>query len=51
MLKKSSQRKETDVDFEEKKLNLGIGEEEFDKENEYYTRTASPVQHGEVPPP
>jgi len=51
MLKKSNHRKETDVDFEEKKLNLGIGEEELDKENDYYTRPASPALHGDVPPP
>jgi len=51
MLKKSSHRKETDVDFEEKKLNLGLGEEDLDKENDYYTRPASPVLHGDVPPP
>ncbi|EFX62999.1 hypothetical protein DAPPUDRAFT_67479 [Daphnia pulex] len=51
MLKKSSHRKETDIDFEEKKLNLGLGEEELDKENDYYTRPASPVLHGDVPPP
>ena len=51
MLKKSNHRKETDVDFEEKKLNLGLGEEDLDKENDYYTRPASPIQHGDVPPP
>jgi len=51
MLKKSNHRKETDVDFEEKKLNLGIGEEELDKENDYYTRPASPALHGDAPPP
>ena len=51
MLKKSSHRKETDVDFEEKKLNLGLGEEDLDKENDYYTRPASPALHGDVPPP
>ena len=51
MPKKSNHRKETDDDFEEKKLNLGIGEEELDKENDYYTRPASPALHGDVPPP
>ena len=51
MLKKSSQRKETDIDFEEKKLNLGLGEEDLDKENDYYTRPARPIQHGDAPPP
>ena len=50
-MKKSSQRKETDIDFEEKKLNLGLGEEDLDKENDYYTRPASPVHHADIPPP
>lgn len=43
MLRKSSKRKETEVDFEEKKMNLSIGQDDLDKENDYYTRTASPV--------
>lgn len=43
MLRKSSKRKETEVDFEEKKMNLSIGQDEFDKENDYYTRPASPI--------
>ena len=51
MPKKSNHRKETDDDFEEKKLNLGIGEEELDKENNYSTRPASPALHGDLPPP
>lgn len=42
MLRKSTKRKETEVDFEEKKMNLTLGQDELDKENEYYTRTASP---------
>lgn len=47
MLRKSSKRKETEVDFEEKKMNLSIGQDDLDKENDYYTRTASPVQADE----
>lgn len=43
MLRKSTKRKETEVDFEEKKMNLSIGQDELDKENDYYTRTASPI--------
>lgn len=41
-MRKSSKRKETDMDFEEKKMNLSIGQEEMDKENDYYTRVAAP---------
>ncbi|XP_046659250.1 LOW QUALITY PROTEIN: zinc finger CCCH domain-containing protein 18-like [Homalodisca vitripennis] len=47
MLRKSSKRKETEVDFEEKKMNLSLGQDELDKENDYYTRTASPVPNEE----
>lgn len=44
MLRRSSKRKETDVDFEEKKMTLGIqGQEEYDKENEFYPRPSSPI--------
>ncbi|GLH08432.1 Uncharacterized protein GBIM_13673 [Gryllus bimaculatus] len=43
MMRKSNQRKETDMDFEEKKMNLSLGQEELDKENDYYIRSASPV--------
>ncbi|KAL1501343.1 hypothetical protein ABEB36_006678 [Hypothenemus hampei] len=42
MLKKSIRRKEQDIDFEEKKMNLSIAQEEFDKENGYYGRIPSP---------
>lgn len=42
MLKKSMRRKEQDIDFEEKKMNLSIAQEEFDKENGYYGRIPSP---------
>lgn len=47
MLRKSSKRKETEVDFEEKKMNLTLGQDELDKENDYYTRSASPVLNEE----
>lgn len=42
MLRKSLKRKEQDTDFEEKKMNLTLTQEEFDKENGYYLRPASP---------
>ncbi|XP_060519897.1 zinc finger CCCH domain-containing protein 18 isoform X2 [Cylas formicarius] len=42
MLRKSMKRKEQDIDFEEKKMNLSIAQEEFDKENGYYGRIPSP---------
>lgn len=41
MLRKSIKRKEQDIDFEEKKMNLSLAQEEFDKENGYYGRVAS----------
>nr|CAD7260901.1 unnamed protein product [Timema shepardi] len=44
LMRKSTKRKETDMDFEEKKMNLSLGQEELDKENDYYTRPASPVK-------
>ncbi|KAJ1531468.1 hypothetical protein ONE63_000143 [Megalurothrips usitatus] len=43
MMRKASKRKETDMDFEEKKMNLSLGQDELDKENDYYTRPASPA--------
>lgn len=55
MLRKSIKRKEQDIDFEEKKMNLSLAQEEFDKENGYYGRVTSPepryVRHVEYPPP
>lgn len=48
MLRKSTKRKETEVDFEEKKMNLTLGQDELDKENDYYTRTASPILNDET---
>ncbi|XP_039285523.1 zinc finger CCCH domain-containing protein 18 [Nilaparvata lugens] len=44
MLRKSTKRKETEVDFEEKKMNLTLSQDELDKENDLYlTRSASPI--------
>ena len=42
MLRKSMKRKEQDIDFEEKKMNLSLAQEELDKENGYYIRAPSP---------
>ncbi|CAG7819145.1 unnamed protein product [Allacma fusca] len=43
IIKQSVKRKETDIDFEEKKMNLTLAQEEIDKENDYYVRKpASP---------
>lgn len=42
MLRKSIKRKEQDIDFEEKKMNLSLAQEELDKENGYYARAPSP---------
>lgn len=42
MLRKSMKRKEQDIDFEEKKMNLSLAQEELDKENGYYGRAPSP---------
>lgn len=48
MMRKASKRKETDMDFEEKKMNLSLGQDELDKENDYYTRPASPAIDDEL---
>ncbi|KAK6632577.1 hypothetical protein RUM43_013345 [Polyplax serrata] len=48
MMRKSTKRKETDMDFEEKKMNLSMGQDEIDKENDYYTRASSPVDDPEA---
>lgn len=42
MMRKSIKRKEQDIDFEEKKMNLSLAQDELDKENGYYTRAPSP---------
>lgn len=43
MMRKAIKRKEQDMDFEEKKMNLTLAQDELDKENGYYTRAASPL--------
>ena len=42
MMRKANKRKESDMDFEEKKMNLSLGQEELDREAGYYVRPASP---------
>jgi nuclear protein NHN1 len=49
MMRKANKRKEQDMDFEDKKMNLSATQEELEKDN-YYTRDrASPVESS--PPP
>ena len=41
-MRKANKRKEQDMDFEDKKMNLSLSQEELEKDN-YYTRDkASP---------
>lgn len=49
MMRKAIKRKEQDMDFEEKKMNLTLAQDELDKENGYYTRSASPIPVEPVP--
>lgn len=51
MMRKANKRKESDMDFEEKKMNLSLGQEELDREAGYYMRPASPEQPAERWPP
>lgn len=41
-MRKANKRKESDIDFEEKKMNLSLGQDELDREAGYYVRAASP---------
>ena len=51
MMRKANKRKESDMDFEEKKMNLSLGQEELDREAGYYVRPASPEPPVERWPP
>lgn len=43
MIRKASKRKEQDIDFDDKKMNLSLTQDELEKDN-YYTRDrASPT--------
>lgn len=45
-------KKETDIDFEEKKMNLTSNQEEVEKENDYYAqRPTSPTASPALSPP
>ena len=43
MRRRSHKRREMDVEYEEKKASLSLTQIELDKENDYYTRPASPA--------
>ena len=43
MRRRSSKRREMDVEYEEKKTSQSLTQVELDKENDYYTRPASPA--------
>jgi len=43
MKKLSQQRKETDIEYDEKRTNLTLTQAELDRENDYYMRPASPI--------
>ena len=51
MMRKANKRKEMDMDFEEKKMNLGLGQDEMDREAGYYVRAGSPEPPVERWPP
>ncbi|XP_078038158.1 uncharacterized protein LOC144470650 isoform X1 [Augochlora pura] len=51
MMRKANKRKESDMDFEEKKMNLSLGQDELDREAGYYVRAASPEPPVERWPP
>ncbi|XP_058797470.1 zinc finger CCCH domain-containing protein 18-like isoform X2 [Phymastichus coffea] len=51
MMRKANKRKESDMDFEEKKMNLGLGQDELEREAGYYVRPASPEPPVERWPP
>eukprot|EP00095_Tigriopus_kingsejongensis_P000764 snap_masked-scaffold67_size430214-processed-gene-0.2 protein:Tk00764 transcript:snap_masked-scaffold67_size430214-processed-gene-0.2-mRNA-1 annotation:"arsenical pump-driving atpase" len=43
MKRRSQQRKETDVEYEEKRTAMSLTQAELDKENDYYAKQASPL--------
>jgi len=43
MMRKANKRKEQDIDFEDKKMNLSLSQDELDKDN-YYTKEMSPSE-------
>ena len=51
MMRKANKRKESDMDFEEKKMNLSLGQDDLDREAQYYVRPTSPEPVVERWPP
>ena len=47
MKRLSQQRKETDIEYEEKRTTMSLTQAELDRENDYYTRPASPLHENE----
>ena len=43
----SQQRKETDIEYEEKRTTMSLTQAELDRENDYYTRPASPLHNND----
>ena len=44
MKRLSQQRKETDIEYEDKKTTMSLTQAELDRENDYYMRPASPLR-------
>ena len=44
MKRLSQQRKETDIEYEEKRTTMSLTQAELDRENDYYMRPASPIR-------
>ena len=47
MKRLSQQRKETDIEYEEKRTTMSLTQAELDRENDYYTRPASPLHNND----
>lgn len=50
MMRKANKRKEQDMDFEDKKMNLSASQDELERDN-YYIRERSPERSTPPPPP
>lgn len=48
MMRKANKRKEQDMDFEDKKMNLSASQDELEKDN-YYIRERTPPDHSSPP--
>lgn len=49
MMKKANKRKEQDMDFEDKKMNLSLSQDELEKDNYYTKDRASPEVRNTIP--